>query len=90
MTAIIITPEHWGQPGSIRYTYVNKTTRAVVNVDSIDDEKGALLWAINAWGGTSQWYCPLDQFAECYEEIEDKRSMYEAMDDAVKQSATTE
>ena len=76
---IQLTPEYWVQPGATRYSYVNKKTRRVVNVDSIDEEKGVLLWCINAWGATSQWYCPLDQFAECWEQIADQRSIYEKM-----------
>lgn len=79
------TPEYWAQPGAVAYSYVNKQTRAVCNVDRID-EAGVLCWAINAWGSTSQWYVDPDKFFELYEEIENPRSMYDAMDEAAGRS----
>lgn len=78
---IKLTPEYWAQPGAVTYTYVNKKTRGVCNVDCID-EVGALCWAINAWGNTSQWHVDPDEFFDRYEEIENPQSQYDAMDQA--------
>lgn len=85
MSHIIVTPEYWAQPGAVRYTYVNKRTKAVANVGEVSEDS-VLLWSINAWGSTSQWRCSLEDFRDCYEEIEDKRSMYERMDEAAGRS----
>ena len=74
-------PEYWSQPGEVTYHYVNSKTRAVVNIDSFDDDS-VLLWAINAWGSTAQWRVSRETFDAEYERIDNPQSLYDAMREA--------
>ena len=79
---IKITPEYWGEPGSITYHYVHKQDHTLWNVSSVRNHTVGL-WSINAWGHMHHAKVGISDFEIEYKSFTEP-SMYQQMDKATK------